>query len=113
MKLIKATITSGKVTTDSGENIPTGDVVILAKTKDGMARQGFVIIDEDKTYFIDTEIITKLQLPILDLLIQTINQIALSVTASKSTILGSPIETTIAADLQPFLLQLTTLKEEI
>ncbi|GMO63360.1 MAG: hypothetical protein Ta2D_10190 [Rickettsiales bacterium] len=116
MRIIKATITAGIIKTDRQELIPISDVILVGKSKDPETREGVIICDEDKFVFIDTDIISKLQLPILDIVIQALNQVATSVTNSMCPQAPSgtlPLTTTITADLQPIIIQMNKIKGEI
>lgn len=113
MKLIKATITNGIVKTNLEETLPTDDVIIIGKTQDSSTRDGILIVDEEKFYFIDIAIISNLQVAVLDLIISALNQVITSVVSSKTTTAGNPIETTISDDLSPIIQQITDLKGTI
>jgi hypothetical protein len=109
MRLIKATCEKGVVKTEDGLTIPE---IIILSNGNGKS-DGFVICEEDKWFYI-TSIIDILNL--LELTMKAVNQIAISVANSQCPQAPSgtlPLQTTIAADMQPILEEFNKLKENL
>jgi hypothetical protein len=109
MRLIRATCEANVVKTEDGLTIP--EIIILSNGKG--KSEGFVICEKDKWFYI-TSIIDILNL--LELTMKALNQIATSVANSQCPQAPSgilPLQTTIAADMEPLRKEFDELRENL
>lgn len=90
------------------ENIEISDCIIFGNGADS---QGIIISQEDTWYYIPLQANNWIEL--MDNIINGLNQIATSVSSAQTTAPGSPISTTITADLQPIIKNLEELKNNL
>lgn len=90
------------------ENIEISDCIIFGNGADS---QGIIISQEDIWYYIPLQANNWIEL--MDNIIDGLNQIATSVSSAQTTAPGSPISTTITADLQPIIQNLEELKNNL
>jgi hypothetical protein len=109
MKLIRAKAKGEEVTAIGEDNNPLYIIPNIKIMGNALGTSdGFVICDNEKWYYIPLiatdikELLEKI-LNGLNEIKSSFSQVASSVTASKSTAPGSPIVTTITADLQPLI----------